>query len=66
LPRGEAFLPAGADAGERRGEVGEAREVVHRAEVVDVLDDRARAGGKFVTDTAPRGRRASGSGGRCG
>jgi hypothetical protein len=46
LPRREAFLAAGADAGQRRGEVGEAVEVVDRAEVVDVADDRARAGGQ--------------------
>jgi hypothetical protein len=46
LPRREAFLAARADAGERRSELAQALEVVHRAEIVDVPDDRARAGGK--------------------
>jgi hypothetical protein len=39
----------GGRCGKRRGQVGEAREIVHRAEVVDVLDDRARADGKERT-----------------
>jgi hypothetical protein len=48
LPGGETFLGAGADAGKRGGEAGQALEVVHRVRV-DVSDDCARAGNLNVT-----------------
>ncbi len=66
LPGREALLAAGADPGEGRGELGQALEIVHRAEVVDVLDDRAGAGsaGRSLP-SAGAGSARSGAGSSC-